>query len=566
MGNLKDTFKKIRNAAAAGKAGASGAGLYGMGKGVASAAKAGLSAIKNVGNALLGGAKSALGAVKGAFGTAVSKLSNLMGGGSAAVMASKVFVSTLTVATTTAVGLGVAGAVANSPGKYDTNIIDCKKKVDQVSAVESLVDSSAKQMETAKNIYSVLKEFGLNDKQVAGCLGNWEQESQLDPTCIEGIYDEPYHLGPKKQKAMKDPESQWAKVKNSYSGGVNEAQYRSSVDGKHWVGQGLIQWTSGDRLWRPAEAMGYQWENLDFQVAFILATGTESTTGKKGGKAFFETYKRETASSSVDECSNYIIHNYEGITASAGIRVRNSKKWLSLMSGWSVDKAYASNVLSLSQKLGAVSSSGAVNDEKEKCAKAKNYDNSTLASAAVSYAWPTTREGNGNDGTQLFQDVYVGIWGTKYYTGQPMQSCDVTMATAIRWSGGDIDYPAYGTAVQKPYVEQSPKWQDMGELGKVGRDGLQVGDVMIVVGPDGHGHTWMYTGHEIIEQIHGSKSTAKSDSVSGSYNERSPGCGEDSYWYLPSGRDSWHQNYMYHVYRLVKPDNSDKYKSVGSKH
>lgn len=490
--------------------------------------------------------------------SAIAAVGNFLSVGATAATA--IVTTGVTAAIVVPVMIGASLFTGNDPALYDSMLEDCATTVEsEMSAIEN-GDLDAIQLDHAKQVYSIYKTYGLGDNQIAGMLGNWSVESGIDPTGVEGIFDEKYQIGPKKKEALENPDPHTRKLFANYAANgksVNHAQYMGS-DGQYWPGLGMPQITSGYRIVEPAEKMGKNWYDMDFQMAFMLAMGTETTTGRGGGREFFNTYKDETDGMSAGECAAYFLDVYEGVPndSSIGTRAQAAESWSSQMSSWTVDKAYADSVFEMAEQLGAIASDGAVSDKKDRCVKVGKYNNSDIANAAASYSWPTKEQGIGNDGTELFQRVYVNIWGMRYFNGQPMQSCDVCVSTAVRWSGSDITYPAYSTPIQLEYLLSSPKWEKVGMMGSLTKEDLQPGDVGVL-----DGHTWLYTGPEAIQRVHGKDNPG--DCVSASYNERSPGAGNDADWYFQNnGIDSYHGR-EYYIFRLTKPDKSDKYKSAG---
>lgn len=493
---------------------------------------------------------------------AVSFIGGLFSIGATAATAVVTSAAVVGVAVPVLIVATVIGGSSGDPAQYDAGVMDCAEQFQQTADEILEGDLDAIQLDHAKKVFSIYKSYGLNDNQIAGMLGNWSVESGIDPTGVEGIYgsDEKYRIGPKKKKALENHDSYTKDLFQMYANrgiGLNHEQYRGQ-DGSYWPGLGIPQFTAGDRIVIPAEKLGKKWYDMDFQMAFILAKGTSATTGAKGGADFFNTYKKETASMSPSECARYFLRHYEGVSSdtNAAKRDASAESWAKQLSSWSVDKAYADSVFAMAKELGAIASDGAISDAKERCVKIGKYDNSDIANAAASYSWPTHNQGNNNDGTDLFQRVYVGIWGRRNYNGQPMQSCDVGVSTAVRWSGADIDYPAYGTSLQLEYLLSSPKWEKVGMMGSLSIKDLQPGDVGVL-----NGHTWVYTGEKAIQKVHGKDNPG--NSVSASYYERSPGAGQDAtYYFFTNGIDSYHGK-EYHIFRLVKPDKSNKYKSAG---
>ena len=118
-----------------------------------------------------------------------------------------------------------------------------------------------------------------------------------------------------------------------------------------------------------------------------------------------------------------------------------------------------------------------------------------IVATALKLAW----EVDGHDGQlsrdqakkeyqTAFDEFYLKLGGS---TGQnPYSDCGVFVGTTMRASGADPDYPLRGTAVQKAYLEKSPKYTI---IRNPTIDQLQPGDVM-VYNKSPYGHTLIYTG------------------------------------------------------------------------
>lgn len=209
--------------------------------------------------------------------------------------------------------------------------------------------------------------------------------------------------------------------------------------------------------------------------------------------------------------------------------------------------------------LGAADSSS--NQEvKRNCRKlVANVDNSSAAKAAASYAWPT--RGHSDDGTELWKTVRQGVWagrdqgmGQSYY----YKSCDITVATALQWSGTDMTYPMYLTDNQLDYVTGDgayvlsggdKKWEEVTAWKTDGEAALLPGDVFLR-----DGHTGIYVGNEILLSIHGDELGAGYNIVSGSIGDRPPECGDMQYEFSQS---------EYRVFRCVQPDGDTTYSLIG---
>ena len=78
-------------------------------------------------------------------------------------------------------------------------------------------------------------------------------------------------------------------------------------------------------------------------------------------------------------------------------------------------------------------------------------------------------------------------------------------------------------------------------------------------------HTYLYVGNKAVKdsiasgQHKKSDTPADGDEVDASYGERSAGIGVNAAFSIKQHGDG-----PYEIYRIVKPDKSDKYKNVGS--
>lgn len=455
-------------------------------------------------------------------------------------------------------GVSMVDSIVNDPAQWDANLPDCAVAIEKSMGKLNKKDMDKAQLDNAKKIYSVLKVFGLTDNEIGGILGNWSVESGIDPTSVEGIFSEKYEFGPKKAAALADHNNYTLDLLDQYAKrgmSVYRAQYLSKNDGEYWPGVGLLQITPADRIVIPAENLGRKWYDLDFQIAYILAMGSSITTGRGGNQEYFANYKQKMANASASMCAANFLDEFEGCPGHSSLpsRQRSAESWAKQFESWSVDKSYAESIMSLAKKLGMMASDKAIAAAKDKCVKLNKRDNSNIANALAAYAWPSKEESY-NDGTDLYQEVYLNIWGGRIGA---MRSCDVGISTAVRWSGSDINYPAYSCAVQEAYVASSPKWRLVGPLSALKLEDLRPGDIALLPG-----HTWGYVGKEIIQRVHGLDNNGTS--VSASKDERSPGVGTDANFYLSRGGADELGRGVYNIYRLVNPDNSDKYKNAGA--
>lgn len=543
---------KVASGAANGGAAMHGSALTNM----LGAAKAGLGNVGSVaasaGSSLWHGATSFVAGIPGAVANGVGGF--FAGAGSWVSSTFGVSSAAGTAAAATAAGLGAVGAVGgglamiNNQGQYDVAVTDCGTVISKAAdAKAEAVNTEAITLDNAKKVWSVFKAYGLSNEQIAGILGNWSVESGIDPSGFEGIYSEHFQpTGPKHTDAYNNMNAWTESLFSQYAAqglGINHGAYKGS-DGNYYPGLGLGQWTggNGEKLIAASKSVNKNWYDLDFQLAYALATPSPT-----GIQDYWNKYKKESGSASAMAMS--FTHDWEGNAGMAyAERQAAAEHWLSQMVSWTEDSAFSASVISMSQNLGMVASDGAASSALQSCTKAQNYDNSSAAAAAISYAYETEEESEGNNGTKLWQTVFQNIFpGDADY-----MSCDRTVATALRWSGTDEEIPAGNCPALISYFSSSDKWEKVGLSHDLEEKDLKPGDIIIR-----SSHVIMYVGNELVKQKY---PDSNGNMVSGSLGKRSPGVGSHIEYYLKGGAGESD----YTVYRCVKPDNGTKYKDAGA--
>lgn len=457
----------------------------------------------------------------------------------------------------------------NLDGMSDDDVVvilmgDC---VDQ--QYDSMGELDVDKEESARFIYSVFHSAGFNNASIAGMLANIDIESGLDPSALEGIFNEYGFLGSRKAEALLSLTNYTENVlfpKYAAAGlSINRKGYEAiNSEGKkvYYCGMGLTQWTgpNGFNLLTAAETLHMDWYNMEFQLAYMLSdcmyrpdffaewvedqeTGTSSDPG-----SWTEAARRSAIK---------FAHEYEGNTSNDEERSDAAEAWFEIIGGWNdeqMDETYADSIASLATELGGLIEFVDIENAQYRCLSGNVFDNSSLAAAAVSFAWPT-RSQSYNNGTNLYQVVHDSIFPTDYI----YKACDRTVASAVRWSGSDDTYPRGSTADQLRYLESSSKWEKVGAASSLSMDDLQPGDVFIL-----NGHTFMYVGTSAVQAAYTGEADANSDSVSGSLNERSPACDPSTTSIMNRNGQDWNERGVYNVYRCVNPDNSSTYSSIGS--
>lgn len=142
------------------------------------------------------------------------------------------------------------------------------------------------------------------------------------------------------------------------------------------------------------------------------------------------------------------------------------------------------------------------------CAAEKNYDNSTLVSALVSYSYSQRRvQSDSEPSTALYQEVCEAVFGTGDVTASyHYHSCDRGVAAAIRWTGADAEFPAGDCSAQDTWCHEHPElWKEVASGVSIDGDddwaekvGLEPGDVGFTSGNGGH--TVAYVGNAAIQE------------------------------------------------------------------
>lgn len=182
---------------------------------------------------------------------------------------------------------------------------------------------------------------------------------------------------------------------------------------------------------------------------------------------------------------------------------------------------------------GATSSKSSIRNSKaasavEECQAKPNYDNSTLAAAAVSFSYSRrVTFGEGYPGTKLYETVCEAVMPGDGTASYGYRSCDRAMAAALRWTGADIDACPGHVGSQAAYYRDHPEKYEI-IFGKVVGDGdvvdgyvpgggaeaitkaeengIQPGDIFV-----NNSHTFMYVGPDVVEQVYNSALASSSD-------------------------------------------------------
>lgn len=470
----------------------------------------------------------------------------------------------------------------------------CETKEEDLVGGTSLLDGKNMQIEYAFKVWSVCKYFGWSDECAAGLLGNMQCESGIDPTCIEGIYGNHQRFRidtPKKKAALKDlcaycrrmfdtTYRNWKKIDKSTghhyfttrrgctyventsgNGGTLSIGTYGSCDGHFGPGLGMVQ-STGDRCGKLLSYANstdqYNWYDLELQLAYHF-----DTTGGDGRAKGFTKVAPSKNFASVADASNWVSKALIGHKGSAA-RCNASQKWYDRFKGQTGDRSFAESIVKLANSIQGGALAGAVQEAEETCEVETEDNNSDLARAAVAYAYEHPHIDRGSDmsngGTALYQYLHDNVFGKKSPGWYKYKSCDISVATAVRWSDADDSFPHGNTSVQDPHMQKQAKWEFVGYYDKMSVKDLKPGDILITtrdrrIKYKGMGHVVMYVSNEIVREKYPSSNAMF---VSGSWGSRAPNVENGN-----NGAQFKGDNY--YVYRLkteLADYKSGKYKDI----
>lgn len=262
-------------------------------------------------------AKSVVAVVMGAG----SALASFTGGLISTAAGSVITGVTITATLATGAGGLITTMQNQQTMRADSAVTSCKPVADEALAGTEDPDPTGTVNANAQVVYSILSGFGMPDENIAGILGNWSAESGIDSTSVEGIYDEPNRIGPRKAQAEKDNFT-----------GYGYVQYR---------GIGLGQWTNvrNQNLLNYAKASGLAWHSLSTQMGFMIspAEGSDAEVVK------------DMIANPVGSPSAAAVHFHDKWERSAdtSMELRKSKAemWMGMLGAWEADQDLADSIL-----------------------------------------------------------------------------------------------------------------------------------------------------------------------------------------------------------------------------
>ncbi|WP_433855079.1 phage tail tip lysozyme [Streptomyces kronopolitis] len=220
---------------------------------------------------------------------------------------------TATVALLGTVLTGVLNSTALTEGSIKANGTGCVVNAGSVGNGSGATVPAGVE-KNAKEIYSVLSSWGMPMENIAGILGNWSQESGIDPTSVQNFPTGTYAMTAEKASAAQNTDK----------------------------GIGLGQWTLGRNtlLRQYAKSKGVDWYTIKAQLAFMADGDNPGDT-----TVFKDMLKKSQGSPRA--AALHFHENWErSADGAAGLTARgdNAEMWFGKMSGWSVDSSIVGGV------------------------------------------------------------------------------------------------------------------------------------------------------------------------------------------------------------------------------
>lgn len=493
--------------------------------------------LSNMANAVTSFAGNVVHAITNAVSGFISGVSNFFGGAAAATSSTFAGMATAaTVGISAVAGIGVAAEQNNIAVISDFVLADCSTNATGSSAEDGGATlGTEEQCRNAYIIYTTMYQWLTNngqtnaENQSYGFLANVLRESHYNPAALES---------------------------GQTIGGTDYSALAS-----HSKGIGLVQWTNqGSALSTYFESNGMAWDSLDSQLA-LLISGNDPLYS-----CMLEYIANSGGDMSAADCNIEFLKRYEKPKAvyvaqranEANEDIAIVKLDVSHHMSTSEDETMITDILTYAADLSGGAGEGAgLSDYQSNvnCYEIGKYDNSSIANAAVSFAWKT-EEQSYNNGTAMYITVSDAIHGGNVY----YKSCDRCVTAAVAWSGSDDEMATcFGVDGVYSHVSTSDKWTTVGKV-EFDSDGFptncEPGDVLLVTAADrgsSHGHVVIYVGNETIKEFYPDADDSM-NMVSASFDERSAACGT-----FKNSTD--HAKYT--IYRCVNTEKSPTYMSAG---
>lgn len=234
----------------------------------------------------------------------------------------------------------------HQPDRVKVQVVDCA--VDDETSSVALDESIGDTETNARKVFSLLKEMGFSNENIAGVIGNWVKESGIDPSGVETIIGvEPFEFGPQKKAALDDHDNFTKNtVFPAYAGQytINTKAYIGD-DGTYYPGIGVAGFTgpATTRLLKWAEKYKIPWYSLDLQLAFAIS---ELEDGYGRGD-FWKNWEKED---SVDSATATFLAKFEGCPGQElSDRQKFANEWFEKIKDFEPDSSYAKSIIAMSK-------------------------------------------------------------------------------------------------------------------------------------------------------------------------------------------------------------------------
>lgn len=527
-------------------------------------------AMQGLAKMMMQGVLNVLAGVKGFFGGILGAISGFVSGVGSVVTAittflgfsvtggPAIFIGMLSLIVSSAFGITVGLTALDNPATRDF-YVDCKPNAD--SAADSYdgatVSVNEGMLNSAKQVYAVLHEYGIPDVNIAGALGNIQQESSLDPTKIEGCYSEAYYVGERKKSIIADPNTYClntlfpAYARAGIS--LRKNYYKWPSTGDYWPAVGFFQYTGPEceDYFKFCAANDGKWSDIKFQMAYAL-NGFHKDQWLRAW-----TKPEKSAGDAATAFAKYF--EGAGHKASYPARRKYAEQWYARMADWEdeYDKDFAESVLDLANTGVNGAELDTVFRGTKDCLTEQKYNNSSIATAALEFAWEHVSDSKGSKGTELWKKLHDLILPDDNI----YQSCDRTVCVAVRWAGTDDKFPSGNADAQFNYMRYSPdKWQ---EIEYHDLSDLKPGDIICEIEQSGKRagqctHVIVYTGNELAKKKFPNTAGTTGNAVSGSYHYANPDKGRSP------AMVSMKYKKKQRVFRNIKKESNSRFKNIAA--
>lgn len=334
----------------------------------------------------------------------------------------------------------------------------------------------------------------------------------------------------------------------------------TTVSQPSWVNEAL----KNAGLYNYARSRGMDWYEIEAQLQYML--DAEEGDGKAEWLQIWATGREPDAVVAAKKffviwemCMINDSEGWEEAVASAKPESIESHSntalaWQQRETAWLSSMHYSRSMSeSIVQAAKAASDRGIDRADEVGYCDTASHANTDIAHAAALLGWGEHDKANSTPGTQLFVCVRNNVFDPSeshyhsnkgHYPAQKYvyQSCDISVATAVRWAGADDTYPGYACKQQMQYLmAHKDKWQ------QVAVGSFEPGDVLI--NPQ---HTRIYVSEPVILEVRPELAGNAYEFYEGSLNTHSP-------WF---SKASPSYDNTFYVFRNIHEESGSKWKDI----